>query len=438
MTVATEPGPLTGPPAPSGSRRLLGGADPSGAPQPLAGHRRTYPVPPHPRRVREDLIATVERAGLLGRGGAGFPTGRKLRAVAAGRRTPVVVVNGTEGEPVSGKDALLLRTLPHLVLDGAALAAAAVGAGEVVVCVDRQNAAALDAVEGALAERHDREPGGIPMRLAAAPPHYVTGEESALVHWLNGGEGKPTRVPPRPFERGVGGRPTLVDNVETLAHLAQIIRFGADWFRQLGTPSEPGTILATVSGAVSRPGVYEVPAGLPLSDLLAGAGTPEGISAVLVGGYFGFWLDARSAGSALLSHHDLRSRGGGLGCGAVAVLPAGACGVAEATRVMGWLAGETAGQCGPCVHGLAALAGTLGEACAGRSRGDVAARLQRWAAQIEGRGACRFPDGAVRFLRSALDVFADDLRRHAAGRPCRGSLQRPILPIPPTKEAPWR
>src|SRR5581483_4961490 len=187
--------------------------------------------------------------------------------------------------------------------------------------VDRLNRAALAAVDRALAERRDSDPDGVPMRLAPTPPHYVTGEESALVHWINGGEAKPTRVPPRPFEKGVDGRPTLVDNVETLAHLAQILRFGSDWFRQRGTPAEPGTILATVSGAVARPGVYEVSAGFPLADLLAGAGTPDGVSAVLVGGYFGFWLDARAAASARLSHDDLRRRGGGLGCGAVAVLP---------------------------------------------------------------------------------------------------------------------
>jgi len=428
----------TQPAAPGGNRRLLSAAGPGGTALPLAEHRRSYPAPPRSRRGRPDIVAMVERAGLLGRGGAGFPTGRKLRAVASGRRRPIVVVNGTEGEPLSGKDGLLLRTAPHLVLDGAALAAAAVGAREVVVCVDRINRAGLAAVERALAERAGREPDAVPMRLAATPPHYVTGEESALVHWINGGEAKPTRVPPRPFEKGVEGRPTLVDNVETLAHLAQIVRFGSEWFRQTGTVTEPGTILTTVTGAVSRPGIYEVPAGSSLADLLTRAGTPEGVSAVLVGGYFGFWLDVPSARDARLSHEDLRRRGGGLGCGAIAVLPAGACGLTEAARVMGWLAGETAGQCGPCVHGLAALAGTLGEACRGRARGDVVPRLLRWSAQIEGRGACRFPDGAVRFLRSTLDVFGDDLRRHATGRPCPGAAKAGLLPIPDTRRAPWR
>jgi len=426
------------PDVPGTNFRLLSGAGPGGTALPLAEHRRTYPAPPRSRRGRPDIVGTVERAGLLGRGGAGFPTGRKLRAVASGRRRPVVVVNGTEGEPVSGKDGLLLRTAPHLVLDGAALAAAAVGAREVVVCVDRANHPALAAVEWALAERAAREPDAVPMRLAATPPHYVSGEESALVHWINGGEAKPTRVPPRPFEKGVEGRPTLVDNVETLAHLAQIVRFGAEWFRQTGTTTEPGTILASVTGAVGRPGIYEVPAGSSLADLLARAGTPDGLSAVLVGGYFGFWLGAASAREARLSHEDLRRRGGGLGCGAVAVLPAGACGLTEAARVLSWLAGETAGQCGPCVHGLAALAGTLGEACRGRGRGDVVPKLLRWSAQIEGRGACRFPDGAVRFLRSALDVFGEDLRRHASGRPCPGSARAGLLPIPDTRRAPWR
>jgi NADH:ubiquinone oxidoreductase subunit F (NADH-binding) len=154
--------------------------------------------------------------------------------VRHGRGTPVVVVNGSEGEPSSSKDKLLLTMAPHLVLDGAVLAAAAVGAGEVVVCVDGAATAALDAVGRALAERgrSDR----LPVRLATIPSRYVAGEETALVHWLNGGPATPTRTPPRPFQRGVDRRPTLIDNVETLAHLAQVLRFGPDWFRQIGTP----------------------------------------------------------------------------------------------------------------------------------------------------------------------------------------------------------
>jgi NADH:ubiquinone oxidoreductase subunit F (NADH-binding) len=398
----------------------------------LARHRLVHPAPPPPRpdgRPWEDFVAAVERSGLRGRGGAGFPTGRKLRAVGAGRRGAVVVVNGAEGEPASAKDKLLLSLLPHLVLDGALLAAAAVGADEVLVCVDQRAGAARAAVARAVEQRRRAEPG-LPLRLVAVPSRYVAGEETALVHLLDGGVALPTRTPPRVFERGVGGRPALVDNVETLAHLAQVLRFGPEWFRRLGTAEEPGSALVTLSGAVARPGVYEVPIGARLADVVGAAGGAlAGGAAVLVGGYFGAWLDAATAGQARLSAASLRPLGASLGCGAVVVLPEGACGLAETARVLRWLAGQSAGQCGPCVHGLAAVAAATAELHAGRGGAAGLERLRRWAGQAEGRGACRMPDGAVRFLRSALEVFAGDLARHLrhGGCPAAGP---PVLPIP--------
>jgi NADH:ubiquinone oxidoreductase subunit F (NADH-binding) len=422
--------------------RLLAAAGGHGNATPLAQHRLTFPAPPPPGRPGDHLIAAVERSGLRGRGGASFPTGRKLRAVRDARRQPIVVVNGAEGEPTSAKDKLLLTTAPHLVLDGALLAAAAVGASQVVVCVDQAATAARGAVQRALGERR-RVEAALPVRLAAIPSRYVAGEETALVHWLNGGPATPTLAPPRPFQRGVDGLPTLVDNVETLAHLAQIIRFGPDWFRQLGTPEEPGSALVTVSGAVARPGVYELPIGTAIADALRIAGgAPAGVAAVLVGGYFGSWLDARQAGDARLSNQSLRRFGAGLGCGAVAVLPEGACGLNETARVLAWLAGESAGQCGPCVHGLAAIAATVAQLSRGPADGQTLGRLRRWAGQIEGRGACRLPDGAVRLLRTSLEVFADDVQRHLRGVGCPGATRPALLPIPVPDPSsgglPWR
>src|SRR6266542_4287378 len=268
-TLADMPRPIgqvaAAPDALSGLPRLLagiggGGGDPQpGRGTPLARHRLVYPAPPRPGRPREDFIAAVERSGLRGRGGASFPTGTKLRAVRDGRGAPVVVVNGSEGEPSSHKDKLLLTMAPHLVIDGALLAAAAVGASEVVVCVDRAATAAHDAIGRALAERGRSD--GVQVRLAAIPSRYVAGEETALVHWLNGGPATPTRTPPRPFQRGVDRRPTLIDDVETVAHLAQVLRFGPDWFRQLGTADEPGSALVTLSGAVEGPGACRLPDG---------------------------------------------------------------------------------------------------------------------------------------------------------------------------------
>ena len=180
-----------------GLPRLLAGIDPRGIPMTLSEHERIHG--PMPRQAPADLIAMVENSGLRGRGGADFPTARKLSAVAQARdRHRAVVVNGSETEPASEKDRLLLSRLPHIVLDGAVLAADAVGASEVIVKVSERMAGATQSLEGAVAVREDP----VPVHLVPAPGGYVTGEESAVVHYLNGGQPKPTFVPPRPYERG--------------------------------------------------------------------------------------------------------------------------------------------------------------------------------------------------------------------------------------------
>jgi NADH:ubiquinone oxidoreductase subunit F (NADH-binding) len=250
------------------------------------------------------------------------------------------------------------------------------------------------------------------------------------VHWINGGDAKPTTTPPRPYQRGVRGRPTLVNNAETLAHVAMIAQFGPDWFRTMGTASEPGTALTTVAGVVAKPSVYEIPMGLPLAELLRAAGAPDAIGGVLVGGYFGSWLSPDLASNVRLCNEALRPLDAGFGCGVVDVLPAGGCGVVESARVLSWMAAETAGQCGPCVNGLHAIATTFNELARGSGRTDDIALLERWATQIEGRGACRFPDGAIRFLRSALALFGSDLAQHARRHPCADARRPPVLPIP--------
>jgi NADH:ubiquinone oxidoreductase subunit F (NADH-binding) len=398
--------------------------------QGLAEHRTRYPRPPAPRaRPLTELIDVVERAGLRGRGGAGFPTAVKMATVVRGRGRPVVLANGTEGEPASYKDKLLLTHQPHLVLDGALLAAAAVGADRVVIGVEEEAPEALGAVRRALAERASAEPAGIPVDVVATPAGYVTGEESALVSFVNGGPALPTAAPPRPFERGVGRRPTLVQNVETLAHLAQIARNGAGWFRQSGSPGEPGTTLVTVSGAVLRPGVIEVPIGTPLEAIVGRAGPVGRPAAALVGGFFGTWVPAAQFGLAF-SRAGLAEAGASPGAGIVIVLPDGACGLSETARIMAWYAAESAGQCGPCVFGLAALAGEMAALSHGPVPAEGLVRLVRWASQVEGRGACRHPDGSVRLVRSALRAFPHDLRRHLDGRPCPASAGVAVIAVP--------
>ena len=238
----------------------------------------------------------AERSGLTGRGGAGFPTGRKMRSVAARRGKAVVVANGAEGEPASCKDRLLLTRVPHLVLDGIALAAYAVGADEAHLVVHGQEADLMASLEHAIADRETLGVDQAPIQLTGIPARYVSSEQSSIVQYLSGGPARPTFSPPRPHERGVKGRPTLVNNVETLAHLALIARYGDGWFRSVGPPSAPGSTLVTVGGAVARPGVYEIEMGTPVGQVVMMAGGPsERLQALLVGGYFGAWLPAELA-----------------------------------------------------------------------------------------------------------------------------------------------
>ena len=390
----------------------------------LAAHIERYgPLPPVAER-REHLLDAVEAAGLTGRGGAGFPTATKLRAVARRRRT-VVVANGTEGEPASAKDKTLTARNPHLVLDGVLVAAELVGADELIVAVSHQAEASLAALREALSQRSDRRR----IRIEATPERFVVGEETALVHWLNGGDAKPTFAPPRPFERGVGGRPTLVQNVETLANLALIARRGPEWFRRLGTEAEPGSVLVTVRGAVRRPGVIEVALGTELRAVVSRCGGLSGPpQAVLVGGYFGAWIEPDA--DLPLTNEALRPLGAALGARTIAVLPESMCGVAETARVVRYMAAQSAGQCGPCVFGLAAVAQCLGEIADCRDGATEALeRLPRLEAQIARRGACAHPDGTLGLVRSALGVFADEIDEHLAGN-CTATEHAALLPTP--------
>ncbi|MFI5046650.1 MAG: NADH-ubiquinone oxidoreductase-F iron-sulfur binding region domain-containing protein [Acidimicrobiia bacterium] len=424
--------------APSGLPRLI--TDATGT-ESLQAHTRRLGAMPEisaGRRHTTDLIEVVDRSGLRGRGGSGFPTATKMRAVANGRGRRVVVANGSEGEPASRKDAFLLTTRPHLVLDGASLAARAVGASDVIIAVDRSNDHARATVDHAIAERYAARVDPVRIRVVDVPSRYVAGEESALVHLINGGDAKPTFVPPRPFERGVQGRATLIQNVETLAHLALIARFGSEWFREVGTPAEPGSAMVTLGGAVVRPGVYEIAIGTSIRDVVAAAGGESGdVAAFLTGGYFGTWIPAPVAWDLSLGHLELRRAGAAFGCGVLYALPTGACGLAETARVARYLADESAGQCGPCVHGLSAIVGALDSVVEGRQVEHMTGLIRRWTSQIAGRGACHLPDGAIAFVASALDTFSPDLQRHHSRGSCSSAHRPGLLPLPTAKDRDW-
>jgi NADH:ubiquinone oxidoreductase subunit F (NADH-binding) len=421
--------------------RLLAGAADRG-PVGLTQHERRSGALPLPeaarngdraaaRRAASRLIAEVERSGLAGRGGAGFPTGRKLRSVAEGAGPAVIVANGSEGEPASYKDRLLLLRAPHLVLDGITLAAFAVGATEAYLVVHGTQARLMASLEGAIQAREVAGIDPVPIEIVGIGDRYVASEQTAIVQYLNGGPGLPTFAPPRTHERGVANRPTVVSNVETLAHLALVARYGHVWFREAGVPAAPGTMLVTVSGAIERPGVYEIELGTPIGEVIRLAGGPaERPKAVLTGGYFGTWLAAEVAWTAPMSHPGLRSVGAAMGAGILIVLPEWCCGLAETARVVRYLAGESAGQCGPCVFGLPALADALDDLAYEGGRGDGIARIAGLIPLIEGRGACRHPDGATQLAASALASFGDDARWHDMEGPCDAVREPPLLPVP--------
>ncbi|HCU91794.1 MAG TPA: NADH-quinone oxidoreductase subunit E [Actinobacteria bacterium] len=390
-----------------------------------------------PYRGRPELITgDVEAAGLTGRGGAAFPTYRKLAAVAGYGRTPVVVGNGAEGEPASNKDKSLLWISPHLVLDGLQLAAEAVGSRTVGLYVHR-NPRLHQHLAAAIAQRAHAGIDAARVELIEAPPRFLAGEESALASVTSGGPALPRFKPPRASQRGVADRPTLVQNVETLAHLALIGRYGAAWFRSVGTADEPGSMLTTLHYADGSRNVVEVPLGIPITDLLRLDGQ---VQAVLAGGYHGTWLPAAQAAQLPLANAALRPLGAAVGAGVLAALPAGRCGVAETARVVRYLALESAGQCGPCFNGLPRMATALGSLAGPRPDPQARADLERWSGLVVGRGACHHPEGTVRLIRSALQVFAGEIDRHARGQ-CTGSSRQPFLPLPAEPaldEADWR
>ena len=376
------------------------------------------------------FLDELERSGLRGQGGAWFPLATKWRSLRPTRvRGPVVVANGAEGEPASGKDRLLVHLLPHLVLDGAAVAARTLGASQVYVHV---HADAVGTMRQAIAERQRHGLDPVVPEVVVAPERYLAGQESAVVNTIGGRATMPYFTGIRTVrDQGVAGRPTLVQNVESLAHVALIARFGATWFRSVGTPDSPGTSLLTVTGRWRDPRIVEAPLGMPLGHFLGlGAGDAGTIQGVLLGGYGGGWLQTTHALAMPLTEEDARRSGSSLGAGVVALLPSSVCSVAEVARVVRYMDGQKAGQCGPCVNGLDGLARSL-ELLAyqpGSLRGGVNAILAL-CDLVDGRGACGHPDGVARFVRSGLRVFSDHAQLHLQRGPCRQDTP-PFLPVP--------
>ncbi len=434
MTTLTEVSDLTGvlaiggpstPPdshAPFETRRLLRGTSDRQPRLDLGAHLRTHgAVPEMVRRGHLDLLDVAEAVDLRGRGGAAFPFVRKARGVRATRGRALVVGNGSEGEQASRKDTTLLQRVPHLVLDGLELAAVTVGAHEARLVVGDE--AARRSVDDALAERPRGKGPRVRMTVVAVADTFIAGESSAVVRASSGQEPIPIFTLKRTGEGGVNGRPTLVSNVETLAQLALLARIGPGAYCAVGTADEPGTTLLTVHRGAGAE-VLEVSLGTPLADVL---GDRADARAVLIGGYHGTWLAPGLVTGTRLSRAGLQEVGGTLGAGVVVPLPPSACPLVEAAPVVRMLANASAGQCGPCVHGLRSIADRVQSLADGMANGEDLRLLDRWAKLVPGRGACAHPDGVVRFVSSLLSAYPTEVavhQRHSCGR----RLQH-LLPI---------
>lgn len=404
----------------------------------LAQHQARYGrLPGRLGPAGTDLIEVLAAARLTGRGGAHFPAAAKWRTVLAAGGNGYVVANGAEGEPLSAKDTALLQHRPHLVLDGLAAAAEALAAVGGVVWLHQNAPDTWRAVSRALAERRAAGLVEPPVHLLAGPDHYLTGESSAVLNGIAGGPAVPSfnRVPAA--HAGLHGRPTLVQNVETLARVALLARHGP-------RGEQPGPMVTVVAGGLLT--VYEPPPHVTLAGLLLAAGIPGRRSrppqAVLLGGYGGSWASWELVAAHQVGHLDGRraspsSRGTeahrrepvpSLGTGIVAPLPPDTCGLAETAAILDYLARSSARQCGPCVFGTRDLADTMTRVAAGRSRRSDLHRIRRLTDEIDGRGACGLPDGAARLAATALRVFEADAHQHLRRNRCLHPGNRPVLP----------
>jgi NADH:ubiquinone oxidoreductase subunit F (NADH-binding) len=420
----------------SGSQRLLAGTS--------QGQRITYeqhlelhgavalPTRKQAHQWRSDLLAQIKESGLTGRGGGGFSTATKLEAYSHGHRRHAMVINVMEGEPAAQKDSVLACFTPHLILDGAEVMATLVHASSLTIAVARDNPAAYDSLALAVDERRRRGKRPFDITVVAPPGRYIAGEESALANWLDGAMSLPTFRETKPARLPIRGKGGVIDNAETAADVALIARHGGAWFAAGGHGTANGTTLVTVSGTVEDPGVFEVPLGTTVADVIRLARPKGQITGLLLGGYGGTFVGP-AALDAPYSPEGLRPFGGNIGAGIIVVFNTETCALDEVARIVHWMANESAGQCGPCIFGLPALAGELDRLAAARQIHGVEQSLHDHLAVINGRGACAHPDGVVRMVRTALEVFSAEVAHHLGGRRCVGVRPQSILNLPPNE-----
>lgn len=373
------------------------------------------------------IVDQIEQAGLRGLGGAGFPTHRKWRAVAG--QAPLagqgkwIICNGNEDEPGTFKDRFLLARTPHQVIEGALIAALAVTADHIALYVNPEQPDAVQVMHDAVRAWDDHpllarvgQAVGAPVTLRVTPGSglYIGGEETAAVASVMGGFPFPSLKPPFPAEKGVHGAPTLVNNIETLAHVPHILRHGAAWYGALGKGAASGTKLYSLSGDVMRPGLHELPMGTSLRELIFdhGGGMLAGraFKAVFTGGPSNTLLTARDLDVAL-DFDSVRARGSRLGTGAMIVVAEGTSVLRKTAEYVGFFARNSCGQCPSCKIGTHQIARLLERIDGGAGRQADLQALENLAQLLPGSGRCGLVDGAATVLASSLATFRPEYER---------------------------
>ena len=394
----------------------------------------------------EEVIDEIDTAGLRGRGGAGFPTSEKwsvARKAPADRK--IVVANLMAADPSALGDRALAEGNPHLVVEGALIAAYAAGASEAIIAVRRDWTAAIERLQSAVREATDARLAGylvlgtdvsVQLSVWEGSGAYVAGEETALISALAGDRGMPLIRPPYPARDGLWGAPTLVQNAETLAHVAWILAHSPDAFASVGSESSPGTKLVTVMGKVGEPGLLEVPFGTSISDMVGMAGGGTGTTkAVFVGGPGGGALDAASLDVAY-DYEPIETAGALIGSGSILVTDADTCMVDTARFFVDFSAREACGKAVPCRIGTRRLVEALDRILAATPRPNDLTLLRELSRKVSDTALCQLERIASNPIVTTLDRFGDEYRAHAergvclAGA-CRTDRLPPLLqPLP--------
>lgn len=377
------------------------------------------------RRVLESLSAAqvvdlVEAAGLTGKGGAGFPTHRKMRyMLAQAGAKKFLILNGSEHEPGSFKDRYLLEHYAPTVVEGALILAYAVQATHIIIAINQASPTCIQQMTGALlaARGAGVDFAGIEVEVVAVPDIYIVGEESALLEVIEGRTPLPRRKPPYPIERGVYGAPTLIHNIETAAHLPIIVASGPSAYRALGRNNN-GITLCTLGEEFVRPGVHEIPLGTPLREVLQqwGGGLSSGlpIKAVQPGGPSAGFLAAADL-DLPLDAQVLREHGSALGCAAIRAFSVASCMVREISTILEFFAHGSCGQCPRCRMETNMLHTIVQRVLTGSGNATLLGQVDKLIELAKGQGICTLIDMPVAPLKSGLRLFADEFAAHLAG-----------------------